>query len=75
MRSHYPKILLKMNTCLHTLLTYFENVVHPAGVKRESQKSKIKSSKNLWQLQASPDCLNRRASVSKQDNVRRNPAP
>jgi hypothetical protein len=72
--SHYPKILLKMNTYLHSFITYFENVIHPAG-KSDPQKAKPRSSKATYQLQTSPDSLNIRASVRKQDSVRRNPAP
>jgi len=75
MPSQYPKILLKMNTYLHNFKTYFDNVLHPAAGKNNNQNTKARSSKLTYQAQASPDSLNRRASVHKQDNIRRNPAP
>lgn len=75
MASQYPKILLKMNTYLHSFLTYFENTLHPAAGKSDLQKAKRKTSKPLSQFRATPDCLNMRAAIRKQDTVRRNPAP
>lgn len=73
--SHYPKLLTKMNTYLHSFLTYFEHVIHPAAGKSENLKSKRKSSTAAYSLQASPDCLNIRAAVRANNSVRRNPAP
>ncbi|HYO23145.1 MAG TPA: hypothetical protein VER36_12130 [Flavisolibacter sp.] len=65
-----------MNTYLHSFKTYFDNVIHPAAGKSDAQKSKRKSSKTTsYFSQASPDCLNIRAAVRSQNNVRRNPAP
>ena len=74
MMSQYPKLLTKMNTFLHSFLTYFD-VIDPAAGKSEAQKNKRKNSKPVSQLHASPDCLNIRASVRKQANIRHNPAP
>jgi len=65
-----------MNTYLHSFLTYFEHVIHPAAGKSENLKSKRKSSTSAaYSLQASPDCLNIRAAVRANNSVRRNPAP
>jgi len=63
-----------MNTFLHSFLTYFD-VIDPAAGKSEAQKNKRRNSKTKSQFNASPDCLNIRASVRKQNNVRHNPAP
>jgi hypothetical protein len=73
--SNYPKILTKMNTYLHSMMFFFENVIHPAGGQSEAQKSKRKSSKKNYSVQTSPDSLNIRATVRAQNSVRRNPAP
>ena len=75
MVSNYPKILTKMNTYLHSMMFYFENVIHPAGGQSDVQKSKRKTSKKNYSTQVSPDSLNIRASVRAQNSVRRNPAP
>jgi len=75
MTSQYPKILVKMNTFLHQFVTYFETSLHPAAAKNDVKKTKQSSSKQTYQFGTSPDCLNRRASATKQDTVRRNPAP
>ena len=75
MTSQYPKLLLKMNTYVTGFITYFEQTFHPAAGKNTNEKNKRKSSKTIYQTQASPDCLNIRASLRKQDNIRRNPAP
>lgn len=64
-----------MNIYLHSFLNYFDQVIHPAAGKDEMQKSKRRNTKILPQFMASPDSLNMRASIRKQDNVRRNPAP
>ena len=73
--SHYPKILLKMNTYLSGFITYFDHVIHPAGGKSELQKNKRKSGKKSNTIQASPDSMNMRASLRADNGVRRNPAP
>ncbi len=64
-----------MNTYLHSVITYFENALHPATGKNTTQKLKRRTSKSNYQSQTSPDSLNIRASVSKPENARRNPAP
>lgn len=73
--SQYPKILLKMNNFLNDFLHYFENVIDPLVGKSEVQKNKSANNKEANQFYSSPDCMNIRASVRKNDNVRRNPAP
>lgn len=75
MKSYYPKILTKMNTYLHSMMFYIENVMHPAGGQPELQKGKRRTSKKSFARQASPDALNIRATVRAQNSVRRNPAP
>jgi hypothetical protein len=75
MTSQYPKVFLKMNTYLNSLITYVEGSLHPAAVKSDPKKAKQRSSKSDRQFGTSPDCLNRRASARKQDTLRRNPAP
>jgi len=74
MMSQYPKILTKMNTYLYSFLSFFD-VIDPAAGKSEAQKSKRRTTKTSGQFYTSPDCLNIRASVRKQNNVRHNPAP
>jgi hypothetical protein len=64
-----------MNTYLHSVKIYFEHVIHPAAGKNDAQKTKRRNSQTSYALQASPDCLNIRAAVRSQNNVRRNPAP
>lgn len=64
-----------MNTFLYGFFNYFDNVIHPAAGKTEPLKNKRRNSKATQQFQATPDCLNIRASLSKNDSVRRNPAP
>lgn len=78
LKSNYPKILGRMNNCLHNLFTYFENVLHPAsgwsnnnGEKKKRRSQKLSSST----IQPSPEGYNMRASAKKQDQLRRNPAP
>ena len=75
MMSNYPKILTKMNTYLHSVIFYFENVIHPAGGKTEMQKAKRKSGKSTFLRQASPESLHIRAAVRANNSVRQNPAP
>lgn len=64
-----------MNTYLHHVIFYIENVIHPAGGQPEVQKTKRKSTKKAFSTQVSPDSLNIRATVRAQNSVRRNPAP
>ncbi|RYD75695.1 MAG: hypothetical protein EOP53_16020 [Sphingobacteriales bacterium] len=64
-----------MNTYLHNVIFYIENVIHPAGGQPEIQKTKPKSSKKGFSTQVSPESLNIRATVKAQNGVRRNPAP
>jgi hypothetical protein len=63
-----------MNTYLHSFITYFETVIHPAAGKPELQKSQRRS-KSASSKQGSPDSLNIRATVRANNTVRRNPAP
>ena len=64
-----------MNTYLHNMFFYIENVIHPAGGQPEMQKGKRKTSKKPFSKQASPEALNIRATVRAQNSVRKNPAP
>jgi hypothetical protein len=77
LKSNNPKILTKMNTCLHSLFVYFENVLHPASGWMENKGEKKRRSQKMSNAstQPSPECFNMRASAKKQDKVRRNPAP
>ena len=73
--SNYSKILLKMNTYLHSFMTYFEQVVHPAGGKSSTDKRKKRSSTSTVFPKATPDSMNIRELYKRQDSFRRNPAP
>jgi hypothetical protein len=73
--SNYSKILLKMNTYLHNVMLYFEQVVHPAGGKSVAEKRKKRSSASTVFPRATPDSMNIRDLYKRQDGFRRNPAP
>lgn len=73
--SNNPKNLFKMNAYLNQIINFFDNSMHPAAGKETVTKKKGRTSNLAFSLQASPDCLNMRSTVRKQDNVRRNPAP
>lgn len=73
--SYAPKLYTDMNACLHTFLSYFEAVLPPPAGKHNVHKEKSRTGKSFYLSQASPDCLNLRASVRTQNGVRRNPAP
>jgi hypothetical protein len=73
--SNYSKILLKMNTYLHIVFTYFEHVVHPAGGKSSADKRKKRNSTGMVFPRATPDSMNIRDLAKRQDSFRRNPAP
>lgn len=62
---------------LRSLLTYFENVLHPASGWSDSNQAKRKrTGKRTSSSQTSPECFNLRGGVmKKQDKVRRSPAP
>lgn len=61
---------------LRSLITYFENVLHPASGWSDSNSIKRKrTSKKNNSLQTSPECVNLRGVIKKQDKVRRSPAP
>jgi hypothetical protein len=66
----------KMNTCIKSLMTYFEMVLHPAaGWADEKQTRKRKSQKSTPSLKHSPECFNMRGISKSQEKMRRNPAP
>jgi hypothetical protein len=73
--SNYSKILLKMNTYLHNVYTYFEQVVHPAGGKSTADKRKKRNTASAIFPRATPDSMNIRDLYKRQDGFRRNPAP
>jgi len=61
---------------LRSLFTYFENVLHPASGWSDGNSIKRKrTSKKINSLQTSPECVNLRGVIKKQDKVRRSPAP
>lgn len=64
-----------MNTYLHSIITLFEQVVHPAGGKSSPEKTKKRSSVVPVIPKATPDSLNIRELYKRQDSFRRNPAP
>lgn len=73
--SNYSKILLKMNTYIHSVMTYFEQVMHPAGGKSPADKRKKRSSASSVFPRATPDSMNIRELYKREDSFRRNPAP
>lgn len=73
--SNYSIILLKMNTVLHSTIACFESVLHPAAGKSILEKKKQRAKAFPINPKASPDSLNIREMVRKQDSFRRNPAP
>ena len=62
---------------LRSLITYFENVLHPASGWSDGNSAKRKRiSRKVSTSQTSPECVNLRGGVmKKQDKVRRSPAP
>jgi hypothetical protein len=75
MSNHQPKILLKMNNYLQSILMYFENVAHPAAGKYANLKKRKRSGASSLNPNATPDSLNIRDLIKRQDGFRRNPAP
>ncbi len=73
--SNYSKILLKMNTYIHSVMTYFDKVVHPAGGKSSVDKRKKRSETGFVFPKATPDSMNIRDLYKREDSFRRNPAP
>jgi hypothetical protein len=73
--SNYPKILLKMNTYLLSVITYFELVAHPAAGKSAAEKRKKRNTASTVFPKATPDSMNIRDLSKRQDSFRRNPAP
>jgi hypothetical protein len=72
---HHSKSLLKMNTYLHDVFTLFENVLHPAAGKPIAAKQKKRSTNSSIIPKATPDSLNIRDILKRQDSFRRDPAP
>lgn len=67
-----------MTSCLQSLFTYFENVLHPAAGWSDgnAEKKKRKSSSGFGATAPiSPESFNMRGLAKKQDKVRHNPAP
>lgn len=65
-----------MSHYLRSLLTYFENVLHPASGWSDNSSKKKRTNRKNGSTQASPECFNLRGTVSKkQDKLRRSPAP
>jgi len=65
-----------MNTYLHNLIVYFENVLHPASGWSGNGGDKRKRKSKKSGQQTSPESFNTRAAVvKKQDKARLNPAP
>ena len=64
-----------MKIYLYNFLSYFENVIHPAAGKEGSETRKTRTKKSKSQPYTTPDSLNIREMVHKQNSFRRNPAP
>jgi hypothetical protein len=75
MSNYHPKILLKMKPYIHGVFTLFENVLHPAAGKAYTGKRKKRSSLPSVGSRATPDSLNIRDIIKRQDSFRRSPAP
>jgi hypothetical protein len=66
---------LKMNEYLRSLISYFENVLHPAtGWADKNNEKKKRKTKQLLSEQASPESINIRG-AKKEDKNRFNPVP
>lgn len=63
-----------MNNLLQNVVALFENAAHPAGGKLTMAK-KRKNSVATVNPKATPDSLNIRDLIKRQDSFRRNPAP
>jgi|GEM_PF-1272044 len=67
---------LKVNTYIRSLITYFENVLHPAsGYEKGTEKKKRKPNRKRHSELISPENFNIRGASKKQDKFRMNPAP
>lgn len=64
-----------MNDYLQSILIYFENVAHPAAGKMAILKKRKRSDTITVPPNATPDSLNIRDLIKRQDSFRRNPAP
>lgn len=64
-----------MKPYFHSVITYFEQVVHPAGGKTPAEKRKKRNTTSKVFPSATPDSMNIRDLYKKQDGFRRNPAP
>lgn len=64
-----------MNNYLHSVFAYIENVAHPAAGKMVISKKKKTSVAAFVNPKATPDSLNIRDLIKRQDSFRRNPAP
>lgn len=65
-----------MSHYFRTLLTYFENVLHPASGWSDNASKKKRTTRKNSSVQASPECFNLRGGAAKkQDKLRRSPAP
>ena len=73
--SNNSKILLKMNAYFSQILSLFEFVAHPAAGKAAMEKTTKRSSSLAVIPKATPDSLNMRGLMKKEDSFRRNPAP
>jgi hypothetical protein len=61
---------------LRSLFIYFENVLHPASGWSDGNSTKRKrTTRKVSSFQSSPECINLRGVIKKQDKVRRSPAP
>jgi hypothetical protein len=75
MSHNHPALLLKMTTYFHSAVSYFEQIIHPAAGKGSSEKKRKRSGIPPVISRATPDSLNIRELMKKQDSFRRNPAP
>lgn len=75
MSNYHPQNLLKMTTYIHHFLSYVEHVLHPAAGKSLLEKKRKTTGKTGIPPSATPDSLDLRSMLKKQDHFRRNPAP
>lgn len=64
-----------MNNYLQTVSALFVYALHPAAGQAAIEKKRKRASNNSVPPRATPDSLNIRDIIKKQDSFRRNPAP
>lgn len=64
-----------MNNYIYNAIILFEQVIHPAAGRGTIEKKKSQRSPAAIYPKATPDSLNIRDVIKRQDSFRRNPAP